>query len=76
MFSQISDMIVTSLSVSGDYAWTGGWDGHVRRWKIDGDKIESVGEINLGSCVNALDTSAPNTAYAVLSGGRVVRLTA
>ncbi|XP_026329599.1 uncharacterized protein LOC113237383 [Hyposmocoma kahamanoa] len=73
---KVSDMIVTSLSVIGDYAWTGGWDGHVRRWKITGDKLESAGEINLGSCVNALDTSASNTAYAVLSGGRVVRLTA
>lgn len=76
MLSQVSDMIVTSLSVSGDYAWTGGWDGHVRRWKIAGDKLESAGEINLGSCVNALNTSVPNIAFAVLSGGRVVRLAA
>lgn len=76
MFSQVSDMIVTSLSVRGDYAWTGGWDSCVRRWKITGDKLESAGEINLGSCINALDTSTPNTVYAVLSGGRIVRLTA
>lgn len=69
-------MILTSLSVKGDYAWTGGWDGHVRRWKFTGDKLELAGDIDLGSCINALETSAPNNAYAALSGGRIVRLTA
>ncbi|XP_013186487.1 uncharacterized protein LOC106131821 [Amyelois transitella] len=68
---KVSDMIITSLSVCGDYAWTGGWDGCVRRWKMAEDRLEPAGELNLGACINALHIT-PDSAYIVLSGGRIV----
>ncbi|XP_049866886.1 uncharacterized protein LOC126367426 [Pectinophora gossypiella] len=71
-----SDMIVTSLAVSGDFAWTGGWDSSVRRWKIDGDVLQPAGELNLGSYVNGLVATAPDNVYAILTGGRIVNITA
>ncbi|XP_053625626.1 uncharacterized protein LOC128683738 [Plodia interpunctella] len=71
---KVSDMILTSLVVNGDYAWTGGWDGCVRRWKIAEDRLEAAGEVNLGACVNALQSTDANRAYAVLAGGRIVYL--
>ncbi|KAL4710704.1 hypothetical protein ACJJTC_004349 [Scirpophaga incertulas] len=70
---KVSDMIITSLSVNGDYAWTGGWDGIVRRWKINIDILEPAGEINLGSCVNGIATTM-DSAYAIMSGGKIVRI--
>lgn len=70
-FEQASDMILTSLSVSGDYAWTAGWDGIIRRWKIAEDVLEPAGDINVGSCVNGL-VSIADCAYAILTGGRIV----
>ncbi|GBP30451.1 hypothetical protein EVAR_20904_1 [Eumeta japonica] len=73
---KISDMIVTSLEINGDYAWTGGWDGRVRRFKIDDVKLTPAGELELGSCINALAATAPDTAYAALAGGRMVRVKA
>lgn len=68
-------MILTSLSVSGDYAWTAGWDGIVRRWKIAGDVLEPAGDINVGSCVNGLVCTA-DSAYAIIAGGKVARIKA
>lgn len=67
-------MIVTSISTSEDCVWTGGWDGVVRRWRIAADKLEAAGYINVGASINALVAPAPNIAYAVVSGGRVVRI--
>lgn len=69
-------MIVTSLSASGQYAWTGGWDGFVRRWKIAGDKLEAAGDINLGGCINSLYASAGDSAYVAVTGRKVVYLRA
>ncbi|CAK1552054.1 unnamed protein product [Leptosia nina] len=69
---KVSDMIVTSLTTSGDYAWTGGWDGCVRCWKISADKIEAVGDLKLGACINALVASSLNSVYTLLTGGRVI----
>ncbi|VVD03051.1 unnamed protein product [Leptidea sinapis] len=69
-----SDMIVTSLSAIDTFAWTGGWDGIVRRWKIADNKIEAAGEINLGCCVNALVATTAEDAYAILTGGRIVHV--
>ncbi|KAI5633098.1 hypothetical protein NE865_14226 [Phthorimaea operculella] len=71
-----SDMIVTSLTMCGDYVWTAGWDKRVRRWKIDGDKLESVGDIDLGACVNGLALASADCVYAIVAGGRVVRIVA
>ncbi|KAM3963580.1 uncharacterized protein ACR2FA_002506 [Aphomia sociella] len=68
---KVSDMIVTSLSVSGDYAYTGGWDGYIRRWKIDEDQLKAAGELCLGGCINAL-VSTDNCVYALVTGGRIV----
>lgn len=65
-------MIITSLSVSESFAWTGGWDGCVRRWKIDGDQLQPAGEINLGACINALFASTSSTAYALVTGGKAI----
>ncbi|XP_063821748.1 uncharacterized protein LOC135071844 [Ostrinia nubilalis] len=70
---KVSDMIVTSLSVSGDYAWTGGWDGIMRRWKIGEDVLEPAGEINVGSCINGLISTNDGT-YGVLAGGKIIRV--
>lgn len=70
---KVSDMIVTSLTVTGDYAWTGGWDGYIRRWKIADTKLESAGEISVGACINAL-VAASGGVYAAISGGRIVYL--
>lgn len=64
-------MIVTSLAVDGNYVWTGAWDGHVKRWKIVGDKLEGAGDVDLGGCVNSIVTYS-NTAYAAVSGGKLV----
>lgn len=72
---QVSDMILTSLTVSGDYAWTAGWDGVVRRWKIAQDILEPAGELNLGSCINGLASNIECT-YAILSGGKIVKIKA
>ncbi|KAL0893892.1 hypothetical protein ABMA27_013992 [Loxostege sticticalis] len=72
---KVSDMILTSLSVSGDNAWTAGWDGIVRRWKIAGDVLEPAGDINVGSCVNGLVCTA-DSAYAIIAGGKVARIKA
>ncbi|XP_013182306.1 PREDICTED: uncharacterized protein LOC106128454 [Papilio xuthus] len=71
---KVSDMIITSLSVSEDHVWTGGWDGIVRRWKIAGDQFQPAGEINLGACVNALVATKSDVAYAIITGGRAVCL--
>ncbi|XP_059054332.1 uncharacterized protein LOC131848472 [Achroia grisella] len=68
---KVSDMIVTSLSVHGEYAFTGGWDGYIRRWKIAGDQLEPAGELYLDVCINAI-VGTGNCAYAVLTGGRIV----
>ena len=68
-------MIVTSLSASGDYVWTGGWDGSVRRWKIGGEKLQPAGEISLGACINSLAVTG-DSAYAAVTGGRVVHVRA
>ncbi|KAJ8725645.1 hypothetical protein PYW08_003828 [Mythimna loreyi] len=73
--TKVSDMIVTSLSASGDYVWTGGWDGFVRRWKIAGEKLEPAGDINLGGCINSL-VSTGTSAYAAVTGGKVVLVNA
>ncbi|CAH0406501.1 unnamed protein product [Chilo suppressalis] len=72
---KVSDMIVTSMSVCGDYVWTGGWDGTIRRYKIAIDVLEPAGEVVLGSCINGL-VSTPDSAYATVSGGKVVRIKA
>ncbi|KAJ8722723.1 hypothetical protein PYW07_003903 [Mythimna separata] len=69
--TKVSDMIVTSLSASGDYVWTGGWDGFVRRWKIAGEKLEPAGDINLGGCINSLVATGTG-AYAAVTGGKLV----
>ncbi|CAH2086492.1 unnamed protein product [Euphydryas editha] len=74
--AKVSDMILTSLSVSDGFAWTGGWDGYVRRWKVSDDKFESAGEINLGACINTLVASSADNAYALLTGGRIVNVKA
>lgn len=68
---KVSDMIVTSLAVSGDYAWTGGWDGVLRRWKITTDQLEDSGSLELGACINGLAASQ-NSVFAIVAGGRVV----
>ncbi|XP_026758065.2 uncharacterized protein LOC113517560 [Galleria mellonella] len=68
---KVSDMIVTSLSVYGEYTFTGGWDGYVRRWKIAEDQLVAAGELNLESCINAI-VATDNCAYVILSGGRIV----
>ncbi|XP_045491268.1 uncharacterized protein LOC123691084 [Colias croceus] len=73
---KVSDMILTSLSTSEDIAWTGGWDGIVRRWKILGNKIEAAGEINLGACINGLVASSSESAYAIVTGGSIVKVNA
>ncbi|KAJ0180521.1 hypothetical protein K1T71_003925 [Dendrolimus kikuchii] len=70
---KVSDMIVTSIAVIGDYAFTGGWDGFVRRWKICNNQLEPSGVLEVGSCVNAL-ISGSNSVYAALSGGRLIRI--
>uniref|UniRef100_A0A2A4JVX5 Anaphase-promoting complex subunit 4 WD40 domain-containing protein n=1 Tax=Heliothis virescens TaxID=7102 RepID=A0A2A4JVX5_HELVI len=70
---KVSDMIVISLSTSGDYVWTAGWDGFVRRWKIAGDKLEPFGEINLGGCVNSV-VATGDSVYAAVTGGKIVHL--
>lgn len=67
-------MIVTSLAANGDTVWTGGWDGAVRQWTIAGDRLQAAGEISLGACINGLVATAPNTVYAAVSGGRLVRI--
>ncbi|KAH9630721.1 hypothetical protein HF086_004012 [Spodoptera exigua] len=72
---KVSDMILTSLSTSGQYAWTGGWDGVVRRYKMAGDKLEAAGDINLGGCINSL-VAAGGSAYVAVSGGKLVHLRA
>ncbi|CAB3242174.1 unnamed protein product [Arctia plantaginis] len=68
---KVSDMIVTSLAVSGNNVWSGGWDGIVRKWKIAGSKLEAAGEINLGGCINSL-ASANDRVYAAVAGGKLV----
>lgn len=73
---QVSDMILTSLSVSDNVAWTGGWDGYIRRWKISENKLQPAGEMNLGSCINALIAPTGSGAYVVLTGGRIVKIKA
>lgn len=67
-------MIITSLSVSGDYAWTGGWDGFVRRWKISGDQLEASGSLKVGACINGLVASSADNVYTIVAGGRVVHI--
>lgn len=64
-------MIVTSVDVGGDYAWTGSWDGHVRRWKIANNQLEAAGDIDLGACVNAV-IADKNSVYAAVAGGKIV----
>jgi hypothetical protein len=66
-------MILTSLSMSGDYAWTGGWDGILRRYKIAIDTLEPAGEITLDGCINGI-VSTIDSAYAIVSGGKIVRI--
>nr|XP_026495110.1 uncharacterized protein LOC113399982 [Vanessa tameamea] len=73
---KVSDMILTSLSVSNGFAWTGGWDGCVRRWKISEDKLEPAGDINVGACVNALVAPTGDNGYALLTGGRILNIKA
>ncbi|XP_026746782.1 uncharacterized protein LOC113508026 [Trichoplusia ni] len=68
---KVSDMIVTSLSASGDNVWTGGWDGVVRKWKITSDKLEAAGDINVGGCINAL-VATGDKAYVAVTGGKVL----
>lgn len=68
-------MIITSLSSSGEYAWTGGWDGHVRRWKLVGDQLVSDGELSLGACINAVQ-AVEDGAYVAVAGGKLVRVVA
>lgn len=68
-------MIITSMSASVGFVWTGGWDGCTRRWKIDGDKLQPAGEINLGACINALVANGDN-AFALLAGGKIIKVKA
>lgn len=69
-------MIVTSLSVSDNIVWTGGWDGHIRRWKIADNKLQPAGEMNLGSCINALIAPTGAGVFAILTGGKIFKLKA
>ncbi|CAH4032040.1 uncharacterized protein LOC123710873 [Pieris brassicae] len=69
---KVSEMILTSLTTSGDFAWTAGWDGFVRRWNASGERLEAAGEINLGGCINALVTSSLDHVCAIITGGRVL----
>ncbi|OWR49495.1 uncharacterized protein LOC116767596 [Danaus plexippus] len=73
---KVSDMILTSLAVVGNMVWTGGWDGCMRRWKIDQDKLHPDGEINLGTCINSLVATTEANAYALLSDKRIVNVVA
>lgn len=68
-------MIVTSVAVDGDFAWTGGWDGHIKRWQIERDQLQAAGDIDVGSCVNALVASS-NCVYAAVTGGRLAKIKA
>lgn len=69
-------MIISCLSVNGDYAWTGGWDGYLRRWQVADNQLVAAGELEVGSCVNSLVAVSPDMTYAALAGGRVVRVKA
>ncbi|XP_041977188.1 uncharacterized protein LOC121731682 [Aricia agestis] len=71
-----SEMIITGLTSTSEYCWTGGWDGVVRRWKTTGDQLQAAGELNVGSCVNALAAISNDKVYALLSGGKIVLLKA
>lgn len=75
-YLQVSDMIITSVSSSDDYCWTGGWDGIVHRWKISENQMQAAGEINVGTCINALIATSNDKAYALLTGGRIVLIKA
>lgn len=68
-------MIVTTVAVDGDFVWTGGWDGHVRRWQIVNDQFQAVGDLNVGSCVSSLVASL-NSVYAAVTGGRLIKIKA
>ncbi|CAH2259276.1 uncharacterized protein LOC120624689 [Pararge aegeria] len=69
---KVSDMIITSMSARDGVVWTGGWDGCAKRWKIDEEKLQPAGEINLGACINALVAVTGDTAYALLTGGKII----
>lgn len=68
-------MIVTSLAISGDFVYTGGWDGHLKRWRITENQLEETGSINFNSCINALVTGT-DAVYAAITGGRIVSVKA
>lgn len=73
VYLQVSDMIVTSLAVNGDFVWTGGWDGHIRRWQIENDQLKEAGDINIGSCINSLAADS-NSVYAAVTGGQLLKI--
>lgn len=68
-------MIVTSIAVDGDFVWTGGWDGHIKRWQIVNDQLQAAGDIDVGGCVNAL-IAYSNCVYAAVTGERLAKIIA
>lgn len=65
-------MILNAIcSGSGNSVFTGGYDGEVSQWDISTG--QSLGSVEVGSCINAL-APADNGAYVAVADGRVLRV--
>lgn len=54
--------------------FSGGWDKNVKRWSIEGNKIEYKGSCDLGFTVNTLILGENDTVYAAGENGYICRI--
>lgn len=67
-------MIINAVCGDDKYLYSGGYDNKVKAWcELDGKKPKAMGEVEVGSCVNALCSAGSNTVYIASSDGVIRR---
>ncbi|KNC25086.1 hypothetical protein FF38_11903 [Lucilia cuprina] len=68
------ELIINGICGDEKYLYTGGYDNKVKGWsELDEKKPKALGEVEVGSCVNALCSGANNTVYIASSDGLIRR---
>lgn len=71
------EMIINSICGSDNNEfYTGGWDGTVKKWIIDGTSVKSLGGVNLNSCINTITVGENMTSvFAGCADGMIRKIT-
>ncbi|XP_013109836.1 E3 ubiquitin-protein ligase TRAF7 [Stomoxys calcitrans] len=68
------EMIINAFCSDGTNLYSGGYDNKVKGWTdMDQPKLKALGEVEAGSCVNALCCGTANAVYIATSDGVIRR---